>query len=125
MTIASADWLAFAKNLNSSANCETDHRVVVGRAYYAAYQDCVDWHSRLSSPGSAGSGPGGVHEILCSQLTAPTVKGEDSKNSKMRGYRLRTLKTLRVKADYQLSSSLTDSEASQAITDAESIIGIV
>jgi uncharacterized protein (UPF0332 family) len=121
MSVSSTDIIGLAKTLQSGSMDEVQQRAVVGRAYYAAYHDCKTWHDALQSPGSAGI-DGGVHARLIAALTNPTVRGDDALKSKKRGYRLRALKTLRAKADYELNETVTVDEAKQSIVDAEAVI---
>ncbi len=121
MTVSTAELMGLARSLQAGSVDEVQQRAVVGRAYYAAYHDCHTWHAALSSPGSAGI-DGGMHTRLVSALTNPTVHGDDAKKSRMRGYRLKQLKTLRTKADYALGDTLTENEAKQSIADAEAVM---
>lgn len=124
MSIAASDIIAFAKTLQANGS-EAEQRNIMNRAYYAAYHDCEVWHKALSTPGSVGTAAaGGVHSTLIAMLSNPMVKGRDATRSKMRGYRLKTLKMVRTKADYLLNNSIDANEALQSIVDAETIIGI-
>jgi hypothetical protein len=124
MSIRVEELVSYAKSINLNSADEIQLRAVVSRAYYAAYHDCLSWHTTLPTPGSAGQAQGGAHTILIAQLTSPTVKGEESTKSKMRGYRLKTLKQLRTKADYFLDENLVADEAAQSVVDTEAILAI-
>jgi uncharacterized protein (UPF0332 family) len=124
MSITASDIVTHAKALQANGS-EAEQRNVMSRAYYAAYHDCNAWHRALPTPGSVGTAAaGGVHSQLIAVLSNPMVKGRDATRSKMRGYRLKALKMIRTKADYQLEESIETSEAPQSIEDAEAILGI-
>lgn len=124
MSIRVEELVGYAKSVKLDSADEIQLRAVVSRAYYAAYHDCLKWHGALSTPGSAGQAQGGTHVVLITQLTTPTVKGAEVMKSKMRGYRLKTLKQLRTKADYFLDQDLVTDEAAQSVVDAEAILAI-
>lgn len=124
MSVSPADLINLAKTLNVGGCSETQQRAVVSRSYYAAYHGCYVWHLALPVPGTAGGAVGGTHDILISSLASPMVKGQDATKSKMRAYKLRALKVIRVKADYKLNEDLDPHHSGQAIADSESILAI-
>lgn len=122
MSVAPEDLLQWSKQQPRIGEC--DQRAVVSRAYYAAYHDCVQWHSGLPAPGILSpTKAGGVHHELIDRLSNPATSVSLSKKtlSRQRAYMLRELHALRVNADYKLQGPVPD--AADAVQKAEKIFG--
>lgn len=126
MSVTAPDLLAFADQLHSQeSSSETLFRAVVGKAYYAAYHDSLQWHGALSAPGSLEpKGSNGTHDQLYQRLKNPTVAAAKI-ISKQRAYVLRSLHGKRVIADYHLDQTVSQADSSQALADAKSIFALV
>lgn len=126
MSITPHDLIAMAKAISANPGDEVHLRGAVSRAYYAAFHDCTAWHNALPSPGSAGTGTSstGMHSTLIARLCQPTVTGQAAHSSRLRGYRLKAMKLVRVKADYKLSDVIDAHEAQQSIAGAQTILTI-
>lgn len=125
MSVTAVDLLGFADVLYAHlVVSEACHRAVVGKAYYAAYHDSLQWHDALSAPGAlALNGSNGTHDQLFQRLSNPSdplVKI----TSKKRAYALRALHEKRVIADYKLEQSVSLDDASQALANAKIIIAL-
>lgn len=124
MSVSPLDLLQWAKQQPSHSEC--DHRAVVSRAYYAAYHDCVQWHSALPAPGSLSPSfkGGGMHHELFDRLSNPGagMDGPKKMHSRKRAYALRELHALRVNADYKLQEPAPD--GIDAVQKAERIFSV-
>jgi len=109
MTINPVDFLTVAKSYPEES--EVDIRNSLSRAYYAAFHAC---NSKFVASNSK---EGGMHERLIRSLI-------DSRETddKSIGYLLRSLKGLRIKADYKLDIDIDVSEKREAILQAEKIL---
>lgn len=129
MSIAGTQFLACAKELASRVRMPEAHaRTIIGRAYYAAYHDCVTWHAALPAPGRLPTNfhGGGAHATLIAWLENPdpSLPKDLRAASEERGLRLRALRSLRNQADYDLDATFDDADARSAIADAVSICHI-
>lgn len=106
----------------AATSAESLLRAAVSRAYYSAYhfgsvavQNELPLINALSIQGAGGS-----HEqLITKMLMAKTARWTSA------AYRLRELKSERVKADYQLDSVVTQSEAIQAVGEAKKIFAVL
>ena len=119
MAITANDMLSCAKTLAGQPRMqEVTARAIVGRAYYAAYHDCLAWYAALPAVGSLPEGfTGGVHARLSELLQRPSndLAEEVKLSSRKRGVDLRALHGDRCDADYELLMEITDIDARAAI----------
>lgn len=123
MAVAPQDMLALSEQLAQSP-AECDQRAATGRAYYAAYHHCLDWHTALPFPGANAGPPGGKHQQLINRLRNPDpgVPAPDRKRSKLAGMKLDVLRVRRVVADYKLQETPAATEAADQIAQAKAVI---
>lgn len=129
MSVTAGDILACAKALAQQPRMSEAHaRAVIGRAYYATYHDCCNWHAALPAPGRfpIDYKGGGWHEDIIAQLANPdpSIPQAQQKASRERSARLRALRSQRTLADYSLNESVDDADARTAVAEAVSIIRI-
>ena len=124
MSTTPDDLLAWVKG--QSAETEAACRAVVSRSYYAAYHHCDAFHNALPSPGAALPGSGGVHDQLIHRLQnpAPETKDDLRVRSKRKVQFLRTLKHMRVSADYFLQTDLDSVSTSNAVAKADILFSV-
>ncbi|WP_431047452.1 hypothetical protein [Roseateles sp. L2-2] len=110
-----------AKALEASP--EANHRLLVGRAYYACYHRCQEWEKTLPHLGSIRPDTKGVHQELIDRLQRPhpSCSPEQFKRSKWLGKRLLKLRNLRVCADYRLEDELTEVQTKLQVEMAEAV----
>lgn len=125
MSVTAPDLLAFADQLHGQEpSSEALFRAVVGKAYYAAYHDSLQWHGALAAPGSlTPTGSNGTHDQLYQRLCNPNVPSAKM-TSKKRAYALRALHGKRVVADYHLELTVSQVDSSQALADAKTIFAL-
>lgn len=125
MSVSEFDLIDLARALHKHAEEEVDHRAAIGRAYYAAYHRCEDFHSQLPYPGKEPrDGKAGVHDRLIHRLSNPTVTDAAlSAHSRALGHKLQTLKKRRYEADYLLRRTISSKVAELAIIETESLLG--
>jgi len=114
MSTAPTDILQVGQRILAESSCEADRRASIGRFYYAAYHHGLSFEdSKLSVQGNAGETRGGVHARLISRLLNPAVQANDPayRTSKQLGYILRSLRVLRVKADYYINEEVDARDA--------------
>jgi uncharacterized protein (UPF0332 family) len=125
MSATDIDFLALAKAKITEAKSEPEFRCIVNRAYYGAYHYAINIHNLLPAYGTIPPYPAGTHEKLIYQLEHPSFSKQSSEQkynlSISVGYILRGLKRIRSDADYDLSSSIGENEANNAIAQSESI----
>lgn len=109
------DFLEFAKNLDTT--CEAGSRSCVSRSYYCTYHETKKFIEDKLNIDVGGITNLGTHERVSKTLI-------DDKNPRLKGlgYKLQTLHSRRVIADYFLHKSCTAVSASEAITEAEKIL---
>lgn len=117
--ITAIDFLHFADSLCRNSDSETDDRVCISRAYYAAM------HHALENAINKGYqrdkyDAGGTHKNL---LFYYERQADD--DSSLIADLLRKLKKARSRADYELSKSIYSSHAKTAIKQAEQIFSLI
>ncbi len=117
--ITAMDFLDFADNLCKSGNSETDNRVCISRAYYAAM------HHALENAMNKGYqrdtyDAGGTHKNLIFYY-----ERQADDDSSLIVDLLRKLKKARSRADYELGQSIYSSHAKTAIKQAEQIFSLI
>lgn len=125
MSVTVNELLACASHVLAGAASEVGYRNALGRAYYAAYHDCVGWHNSLASGGTLPAQGKGVHAKLIHQLANPTVTGDTAFKSRQRAYLLKHMKSSREKADYDLHTNVSSADAAQVISYAQQMLTIV
>lgn len=123
MSIDHSNLLTLAEELTTGAN-ETHWRCSIGRAYYAAFHGCQEWHTKLPMPGIVINLNAGVHQRFIDQLRnpAPEVKGDTRLNSQALAKSLGALKAQRHKADYSLGEDVDAAAALGACFRAKEIL---
>lgn len=125
MSVSSSDLLSQAKALLAQASSEVEWRNCIGRAYYAAFHAAKAFHQTLNTPGRLPAKPVGIHAELAHQLTNPTISNTDPRfrASIDVGQHLKALHRMRVRADYDLDSTVNADEASDAVARAGRLCG--
>lgn len=111
------DFLDFAKKLDATS--EANSRSCVSRSYYCAYHESKKFvEDKLNI--EVDRVKGGSHERLSKILI-------NEKNPKLKGlgYKMLTLHSRRVNADYFLNEKCTDISAKEAITECEKILKLI
>lgn len=128
MSVTAHEVLAYAEQMaGQDLAHEVKRRNVVGRAYYAAYQDSHNFHNALPALGCVTTkNKIGPHEELIMRLgtPAPEVKGELIMKSKKRSAMLRALRDLRTEADYKINLDIPVERVAKSISDAQAIFNI-
>jgi hypothetical protein len=126
MSVKDTDLIQWA--LATSRRDEAGVRASISRAYYAAYHRCLAWEARLPVKGNP-SGPNGAvvgkHQELINRLRQPDAaqcSPAQQVLSKQLGMMLQQLKAQRFRADYELSASLGNTDASAACSDARTML---
>lgn len=125
MTVCANDIFQGACEIFAANGAEPLSRAVVGRAYYASYHHCLDFHDALNSPGlEPEEFVKGSHERLIHRLIRPTCSKDRQGISKQAGYQLRTLKLNRFDADYELGKTISRGNAETAIENARVLLDL-
>ncbi len=111
----SIDFLEFAKKMDTT--CEAGSRSCVSRSYYCTYHETKKFMEDKLNINVDGITNLGMHERVSKTLI-------DDKNPRLKGlgYKMQTLHSRRVTADYHLDKTCTAVSANEAITEAEKIL---
>jgi hypothetical protein len=94
-----------AKSL--SQDSEAEIRAKISRLYYALFSHACDFNSQLPSEGNLLKKDAGNHHQLAQKLTNPTVSDANLQaKSRDLGTKQKLAHELRVKADYELGSTV-------------------
>ncbi|MET3915167.1 hypothetical protein ABID97_001949 [Variovorax sp. OAS795] len=129
MPIVSQDILDCASEMTKATKgIEAFVRAAVARSYYAAFHDCLEWHSSLPAQGHLPPKflERGTHVELAFRLLNPdqSLSKDLQESSKKRGLALRNLHADRVVADYKLSRTVNAYEARTALASARKIVSL-
>jgi len=105
MPINAEDMLSVAEGLSESIN-EAEIRASIGRSYYSAYHQGLEYFEMTDGRGFIG-GSGGVHQKLIDYFA--------DNNHKAASYILAGLKAKRHLADYELSATLSKEDAQASV----------
>ena len=124
MSVTPRTLFELSQQLFNAAQTEEQYRNVIGRAYYAAYHGCEEFHHALSSHGHSPPQAVGAHAELIHRLLNPTIPASDSRyrTSFVAGQKLKRLRALRVRADYRLEVAVQRTDALDAIIKAAEIL---
>lgn len=114
----SIEFLNFAKKIDlNDPKSEIDCRQIVSRSYYCAFHKVTEKSLSLNIPVNAYAG--GTHASLSTTLASLRPA-----NTKLKGiaFRLKAFHMRRVKADYDLNTTITSVFAKEAIADCEKIL---
>lgn len=125
MSTTPAELMQLSESLCQSSSCEATLRASIGRAYYAAYHAAIKFHNSLDMPGAEPPNRRGVHATLIYQLENPRITDRDSRRaSKTHSYLLKTIRTARVEADYDLECDISLPVVETQIENAKRLIGL-
>lgn len=118
MPIVPVDFINVASDISNIGN-EAAFRSSISRAYYGSFNQCKEMADVKLSHTSHIKFADSSHENLLRQMeNEPLLSGWRSV-----AYMMRILKTERVESDYQMNASVIESDALNAISKANLIIG--
>jgi len=125
VTITPSDLVDFADRLvtENEAACRSG----VSRAYYGAYHATLAFYTGLPSGGVVSKPQEGSHGKLFQSLLAPTISPQDPRHtiSRKLGVLGRQLHGLRITADYDLATTVSDELRKQSVLQARKIIQVI
>ncbi len=116
MTVTSTDFINWVDTKYPDAITEIEHRIVAGRAYYAAYHACLTLELTFND----GSSDRGVHSRLIEAL-----KENNDGQLRLIGFKLSTCKNTRTEADYKLDRGFDRDKMVLAVLSAKKVIEAV
>lgn len=121
---APEDFFSQAIKQLASAAGDLDYRLVIGRAYYAAYHAANQFEERLPRRSQVIVQNAGAHENLLQRLERPDGRLDYGLKviSKDIAAQLRMLKPLRELADYELKETIRVDQAEEAIRTAKDVL---
>ncbi|TMG75113.1 MAG: HEPN domain-containing protein [Betaproteobacteria bacterium] len=119
-----ADLLAHAKELLKSAGKDLEYRLVIERAYYAAFHAAQEFEEALPRRSQVSTDKTGSHDGLFQRLECPDAKLDYGLRiiSQDIGAQMRLLKPLRELASYELHETIRVDQAEAAIAGAEEVM---
>jgi len=98
------------------ADTEEQRRTKISRCYYALYTHACNFNDMLATKGQLLQRDSGTHRQLTQKLTNPTVTSAELINySRQLGTKQMLAHELRVKADYNLSESVTQTDVIKCV----------
>lgn len=118
------DFLNQAIKQLASAASDPDYRLVIGRAYYAAYHAALQFEEQLPRRSQVVVQNAGAHETLLQRLERPDGQLDYGLKviSQDIAVQLRMLKPLRELADYELKETIRVDQAEEAIRTAKDVL---
>lgn len=119
MSITPADWFEFARSL--LADSEASSRTAVSRAYYAGYHLCKEFADFLEVDIPRGQGSHGALIDALAGWNDESPDSEREKSVRKLGLRLSRVRTMRTRADYDVSLTHRPQHAQDAIDEVNSL----
>ena len=126
MSVKPEQFITTAEKFFRVASNEADYRCCITRAYYGSYNAAIEYHGTLDRPGMSKANCG-EHENLIHKLQHPNI-GNTDKNyliSKELGRFLFKMRYQRVRSDYRLNETVTESDAKTTIAEAKIFINTI